>query len=113
MEPMTQRFDSCRRVLDGSASEVPFPQLEHVRLNRECDSEEVWLTLEVRRVHTKDQLVKQIVKKQRFVQGLFRACFCYRLFELRNGAHFYTLSVTPSYALHHEVPVYSQISFIQ
>ena len=51
--PMTQRSDSCGRV-HGSASEVPFPWLERVCLNRECDSE-VRLTSVVRCVHTKDQ----------------------------------------------------------
>ena len=45
----------------------------------------------------------------------------YRLFELRNGAPFYTLSGPPSHALHHKVPynipyevlVYSCIFFIR
>ena len=57
MDPMTQRSDSCGRVYGGSASEVPFPWLERVRLDCECDSE-VQLTSAVRRVHAKDQRSK-------------------------------------------------------
>ena len=68
---MTQRSDSCGRVHDESASEVPFLQLKRVRLNRECDSE-VQLTLAVRRVHTKDQRSKTDVYNQCCVQVVFR-----------------------------------------
>ena len=61
MELMTQRSDSCGRVHSGSALDVPFPWLERVRLDRECDSE-VQLTLVVRLVHARDQRSKQVLK---------------------------------------------------
>ena len=98
---MTQRSDSCGRVHDGSASEVPFPWLECVRLDLECDSEDR-LTLVVRLVHARINDRKQMLHSILCTSGV-RSCYCCRLFKLRNGAPFYTLCGVPNCKIHREV----------
>ena len=66
---MTQRPDSCGRVHDGSASEVPFPRLERVRLDLECDSEDR-LTLAVRLVHARINDRKQMLHTSLCTNGV-------------------------------------------
>lgn len=123
MDPMTQRSDSCRCVHGRSASKVPFPWLERVRLVCECDSE-VQLTLVARLVHAKVQRTKQMfipLLCTRSVQSSRALKPLLSLVQLRNVAPIYALCGAPSHALHHEVTyeipcgvlVYSRIFFIQ
>ena len=104
---MTQRSDSCGRVHDGSASEVPFPRLERVRLDLECDSEDR-LTLAVRLVHARINDRKQMLHSSLCTSGV-QSCYRCRLSKLRNGAPFYTLCGVPNCEFHcearYEIPL--------